>query len=250
MDGWVAEVFSGIQGEGPWVGCRHLFIRLAGCNLRCAYCDTPVTQQRLAAGRIEEEAGGRNFVLLENPVSPARLVDLVRKLQPARHQAVSITGGEPLTQPGFLKELLPLLKEKGARIYLETNGTLPGAFAEVKDLIDITAMDFKLASATGQPPPWEDHARFLRLARESSRVFVKAVVAAGTTPGELERVASLIATVDPGITLVLQPVTPVIGAPGLHAPTPRQVLAMQDLVSERLKDIRVIPQVHKLMCQM
>ncbi len=250
MDGWVAEVFSGIQGEGPWVGCRQLFIRLAGCNLRCTYCDTPVTQQRLAAGRIEEEAGGRNFVLLENPVSPARLFDLVRKLRPARHQAVSITGGEPLTQPGFLKELLSLLKETGARIYLETNGTLPGAFAGVKDLIDITAMDFKLASATGQPPRWEDHARFLKLARESSRVFVKAVVAAGTTPWELERVASVIATVDPGITLVLQPVTPVKGAPGPPAPSPRQVLAMQDLVSERLRDVRVIPQVHKLMCQM
>jgi len=250
VDGWVAEVFSGIQGEGPWVGCRHLFIRLAGCNLSCAYCDTPVTRQRLAAGRIEEEAGRRNFVLLENPVSPAQLFDLVRKLRPARHQAVSITGGEPLTQPGFLKELLSLLKKTGACTYLETNGTLPGAFAEVKDLIDITAMDFKLASATGQPPLWEDHARFLRLARESSRVFVKAVVAAGTTPVELERVTSVIAAVDPGITLVLQPVTPVNGGRGLDAPAPRQVLAMQDLASGRLKDVRVIPQVHKLMRQM
>lgn len=249
MDGWVVEVFSGIQGEGPWVGCRHLFIRLAGCNLSCAYCDTPLARQRLEVGRIEEDAGRREFTPLKNPVSPVRLFERLRQLRPERHQAVSITGGEPLTQTGFLKELLSMLKGTGARLYLETNGTLPDAFKEVSGLIDITAMDFKLASTTGQPPCWREHEHFLRLARETSQVFVKVVVAAGTTPEELEQVSSLIAAVDSGITVVLQPLTPVGDAPHLRAPDPEQILVMQDLVSERLCDVRVIPQVHKMMSQ-
>ncbi|MDX9694125.1 MAG: 7-carboxy-7-deazaguanine synthase QueE, partial [Methanothermobacter sp.] len=37
----IMEVFSSIQGEGLLVGCRQIFIRFAGCNLNCKYCDTP-----------------------------------------------------------------------------------------------------------------------------------------------------------------------------------------------------------------
>ncbi|MGB9791058.1 MAG: 7-carboxy-7-deazaguanine synthase QueE [Thermacetogeniaceae bacterium] len=249
MEGWVAEVFSGIQGEGPWVGCRHLFVRLYGCNLCCDYCDTPAARQRRKMGRIEEDAGGRNFVPLENPISASCLFEKLERMRLERHQAVSITGGEPLTQADFLKELLLLLRKAGAAVYLETNGTLPAAYEGVMGLVDITAMDFKLASATGKPAPWREHERFLRLARESSDVFVKVVVSAETTPEELGKVSSLVAEVDPGITVVLQPLTPVGDAPHLKAPEPEQLLVMQELVSERVKDVRVIPQVHKLIGQ-
>lgn len=188
----------------------------------------------------------RNFVPLENPISVSCLYEKLELLRLERHQAVSITGGEPLVQVGFLKELLPLLRKAGTAVYLETNGTLPAAYEEVMGMVDITAMDFKLASATGRPAPWEDHERFLRLTRKSSDVFVKVVVTAATTFEELERVSSLVAGVDPGITVILQPLTPVEEMPHLQAPEPEQLLVMQDLVSERVKDVRVIPQVHKL----
>lgn len=250
MEGWVAEVFSGIQGEGSCVGCRHLFVRLAGCNLRCTYCDTPGAQEKVAMGRIEGDVGKRNFILVKNPVFSAALLDHLNRLKPAWHRAVSVTGGEPLIQPDFLEELLPSLKEAGAKIYLETNGTLPEAFAKVKDFVDITALDFKLASSTGFPAPWPEHARFLELAAQSSSVVVKTVVTAATCLQELKTAASLVRAVDPGITLVIQPVSLRTGVKDLLPPTREQVLAFQDCAMELLCDVRVIPQVHKILCQL
>ncbi|MBI5447007.1 MAG: radical SAM protein [Deltaproteobacteria bacterium] len=99
----VSELFSSIQGESHWAGYPCTFVRLAGCNLDCAYCDTRYARQGGAAYSI------------------SALLEAVR----ARGlHTVELTGGEPLFQRESL-ELLEELCRAGYRVLLETNGSLP-----------------------------------------------------------------------------------------------------------------------------
>jgi Pyruvate-formate lyase-activating enzyme len=78
-----------------------------------------------------------------------------------------------------LKEILRLLKNQGIKTYLETNGSLANEFSEVKDDIDIVAMDIKLPSSTRDRTLWQEHKRFLSEAKGKD-VFVKIVVCEST----------------------------------------------------------------------
>ncbi len=108
----VNEIFYSLQGEGRWTGTPATFIRLAGCNLQCPFCDT----SHSAFNLMEERD----------------IAELVEKA-PSRH--VVITGGEPTIQ--LTLPLLRALKETGAFIQIETNGTLalPAGAAELIDWI-------------------------------------------------------------------------------------------------------------------
>lgn len=146
----LSEVFSSLQGEGLYVGERQIFIRFAGCNLSCVYCDTPQALVITPTFKFEPTPGSHKHETKNNPVSVEQLTELVSSLdKPAGViHSVSLTGGEPLLQVDFLKAFLPELKKKvKLPIYLETNGVLPDHLNEVIDLIDITAMDMKLPSA-------------------------------------------------------------------------------------------------------
>jgi len=242
----LAELFTSIQGEGLYVGERQIFIRFAGCNLACQYCDSP---QALAVGpayKYEPVPGTHKFELRNNPVTVEQLVALAVLLnKPAgAAQALSLTGGEPLLQVDFLKAFLPEVKKTlGLPIYLETNGVLPGHLNEVIEQVDIIALDFKLPSATGQSPYWKEHQQALEVAY-LKEVFVKIVVTKETKVKELDEAATLIAGVDAEIPLVIQPVSP-HGAIK-HRPGGEELLAFQATAKRKLKHVRVIPQLHKL----
>jgi 7-carboxy-7-deazaguanine synthase len=98
----VNEIFFSIQGESTYQGMPCVFVRLAGCNLRCSYCDT------LYACDEGED------------LSPEEVLGKLRKY-PCR--TVEITGGEPLLHEES-SDLALLLLESGYRVLLETNGTL------------------------------------------------------------------------------------------------------------------------------
>ena len=242
----LVEIFSSIQGEGLFVGCRQVFVRLAGCNLSCRYCDTRDSFAVPAAARVENEAGSRVFESIPNPVAAAELYDAVANLCRSPHHSISLTGGEPLLQPKAVAALSPLRK-KGVKLYLETNGTLPTALAQVIQQIDIVSMDFKLPSELPENQAyWQEHADFLKVACQRE-VFVKIVLSGRTSPSELEQAIALICDIDPAIPLILQPVTPVNGVTPV---VPEQVLRWQELALARLRNVRVIPQTHKLMGQL
>jgi organic radical activating enzyme len=160
------------------------------------------------------------------------------------HHSVSLTGGEPLLQVEFLRELCPQLRKSGMMVYLETNGTQVEALREVLPCVDIVAMDFKLESASGVKPNTELHREFLSAAA-GKEVFVKAVASASTSEAEIREAAAVIALTDRRIPMVIQPVTPVDD--GMAPPTGAQLLRLQIATSRLLDNVRVIPQCHKLM---
>ena len=100
----IAELFYSIQGEGSLVGVPSFFIRASGCNLRCAWCDTPYASWQPEGVEL----------------SLAQILEEV-KAHPAKH--VVVTGGEPMVAP----EIAPLtnrLRDLGLHITIETAGTV------------------------------------------------------------------------------------------------------------------------------
>jgi 7-carboxy-7-deazaguanine synthase len=105
---FVAETFASIQGEGILAGVPSFFIRTSGCNLRCAWCDTPYTSWKAE--------GNRRAVR-----------DLLAVATAAGVRHVVVTGGEPLLQRE-LGELTRGLAANGHHITVETAGTLAPEF--------------------------------------------------------------------------------------------------------------------------
>ncbi|OPX61682.1 MULTISPECIES: radical SAM protein [unclassified Methanoregula] len=99
----ITEIFRSLQGEGKNQGKPCLFIRLAGCNLNCRWCDTPGSQ-----------SGGVTMSL-------DTILEQVWRINPPY---VCITGGEPLLQGEELERLLDSLHKRGTIIDIETNGTI------------------------------------------------------------------------------------------------------------------------------
>lgn len=219
----VVEIFSSLQGEGPFLGERQVFVRLGGCNLDCDYCDEPDT--------IPMDSG------VPTPLEAVQ--EQVRALAAQRrHAAVSVTGGEPLLHPAFLQAFLPWIRTLGLRRYLETNGVLPRALAAVAEHADVVAVDIKLPSATGRES-WAAHREFLGLC--AGKAFVKVVVTAATRSREVRDAAALVRAAAPSATFLLQPATPARHA---AAPEPRRVLELLRIVRNILPQATAQPQWH------
>jgi organic radical activating enzyme len=249
----LVEIFSSLQGEGPYVGASTLFVRFGACDLRCRWCDSPHTWRPAARCRIETRRGTARFAELPNPVSLADALKAAEALELPAHRFVSLTGGEPLLQPEAAAELARALRTRGPRIYLETHGLACEALEQVVDAVDVVSMDWKLASdvwrATDDPraaPPdyHAAHAAFLRRARQSAEVFVKVVVTPASTDAELEAMARGVAQVDARVPLIVQPVTPHGGV--TQRPSAQRLLEIAARLERTLADVRVIPHTHPL----
>lgn len=245
--GLIDEVFASVQGEGPLAGRRHIFVRFIGCDLRCSYCDTPNavreftggSAQRNCRAQVSSASFGRELV--PNPIAPAVLTGLCSRLLlpgPSR-PVVSLTGGEPLLHHVFLKEWLPSVRASFT-IYLETSGIHHQKMHDLAGLVDIVSMDIKLPSSTAERPHWEEHRKFLSAAA-GPMLFVKAVVTRTTLDDDVAAAAQLLAQHDRRLPFVIQP------AGGTFAPDPKDVLRFQHRALALLEDVRVLPQVHKVL---
>lgn len=149
----INEIFDSIQGEGPYIGYRQVFIRFCGCNLNCDYCDTEF--------------------LKGNSYTPHELAEKIRSYNLDAVHSISITGGEPLIHYEFLQEFFPLINKK---IYLETNGILALALESVIEMTDIISMDIKLNSSTKIGDVFSQHEEFLNVATKFNKeIFAKIV---------------------------------------------------------------------------
>ena len=234
----VIEIFSSVQGEGKYLGCRQIFVRLADCNLNCAYCDTNFFRAEFC--KIETAAGSTIFRDEKNPLDAAQVVEVIKNFSgEVPTQAVSFTGGEPLLHWQFVRDVAGAVKNFGVKIFLETNGTLPDEFKKISGAVDIVSMDIKLPSVGKNL--FALHEKFLRLTHRKD-LYVKIVVTDSTTAEEFFSAVELVANVDPKILLILQPVTPI---KNVSAPSAEKILTFQAAALKKIKDVRVIPQTHK-----
>lgn len=240
MPGFLSEAFVSFQGEGLHVGRRQLFLRFAGCPLRCRYCDTP---DSLVPTREFAVRGGAEIERSRpNPVTVADICWAIELLTgDGSVDGVALTGGEPLAQPEFLLEVLRLDAVPAPRL-LETSGTLPVQLERVIDLIDVVSMDLKLPSNTGETSFWDQHRRFLEVA--AGKAYVKILIDAGTSAQDLRTGVDLIRRVSPTTPVFLQPITLRNGGVGVGA---SDLSRMYSLARDYLDDVRVLPQTHKMM---
>ncbi len=160
------EIFASVQGEGLRQGEPTIFIRLAGCNLRCGFCDTKKAWRggrEMSVESIVEEAGR------------------LRRDFPTTW--VCLTGGEPLAQD--VGPLLLRLHDEGFRVQVETNGTFPPA----------PLADWQTVSP--KPPDYDVHPGFRKRAREVKLVVCRAL--------SLDNVRTVRAAFPRTVPLILQP---------------------------------------------
>lgn len=119
---YVREMFPTIQGEGPFAGRPAVFVRLAGCNLRCTFCDTDFDRGQA----IDYPVDGNALILAIDKLLPMSFTALpgMEGLAQAltTRPLVVITGGEPLLQP--IEHLIAGLLNLGADVQIETAGTV------------------------------------------------------------------------------------------------------------------------------
>ncbi len=227
----IIETFSSLQGEGKFAGSLHIFVRFAGCDLNCKFCDTPDAR--------DPEAG--------RPVNVEELIVEAEGLEPAFHRMVALTGGEPLTHADFIAQFLRTCRREG-RInlpyLLETNGCLPQELEKVIAYVDGVSMDIKLPGVYGGPAQWFEHAEFLKIAALKD-LFVKVPVDTGMPAAEFMQAVDLVKSVSRDIPFFIQPVTPrdtlkprVSGA---------ELIDYARAASHELKQVSVMPQLHRIL---
>lgn len=130
----VSEIFRSIQGEGLRAGAVSVFLRLAGCNLRCRWCDTP-------------------YALEAAPGEQMSLAQVLARVKAAGLGEVVVTGGEPLLQPQT-PALLEALTRAGRQVTVETNAT-----RYVPLRCDLLSLSPKLANSTPRQGRWAPYAK-------------------------------------------------------------------------------------------
>jgi 7-carboxy-7-deazaguanine synthase len=121
---FLIELYKSLQGESSFSGLPCVFIRFAGCNLRCSWCDSEYTF-----------VGGKKF-------SQAEVIQQVRKLSP-NGGLVEITGGEPMLQESEVVPLMRTLLDLGYTVLIETSGERPLANVpqQVHKIVDVKCPD-------------------------------------------------------------------------------------------------------------
>ncbi|HIE31635.1 MAG TPA: 7-carboxy-7-deazaguanine synthase QueE [Methanosarcinales archaeon] len=233
MNANIYKIFNSVQGEGIYAGTRQVFVRFCGCQLRCEYCDTREARHTADECRIADRR-------IENPLDTDVVISAIDDLWTPSTRHISLTGGEPLLHRDFIRELV---RSTSKPTYLETNAGLPKYARIVADLIDIVSCDIKLPEhrSTG------DYDRLLHAELETIEIFhsrdvetfVKIVVLQETTEESIKSAVCGIKSIDNSIPLILQPVTPI-------KVDLQQLLDLMDFAGEYLSEVRMIPQIHRM----
>jgi len=198
-------------------------------------------------------------------MNASEVLRCVKALATADLHSISFTGGEPLAQPSFLKELASKTKSEGFKNYIETNGFNAKAFASVADLFDFASIDIKLSNHDAV-----SHEKYDELygneietvkisAKRGLKTIVKVVVLRGTKAEEIERICKDIASFD--VDFVLQPVSPAEQARRaeqteqsserrvrrVEPPSIEEIFKLSEIAGQFIENVHVIPQMHKIL---
>ncbi len=231
MKVYINEVFTSIEGEGIYLGTKTLFIRFAGCPLRCFWCDTPY------ALSIKD---GKEYSI----DNAKRLIDesIVKNTFKA-----NLTGGDPLLQYKQAYAIAEHLKSKSLITYLESACYDSERFAYLLPSIDICKIEFKLRDADAT----RDHEQLIEeemgcldLAIKNKKItYIKIVVSNRSNYQEVKKLADKIfkrVDVNNISGFVIQPAYS-------YEPTMGQLLKIYDHLYKYYKGVRIIPQVQKVM---
>lgn len=229
----IFEIFTSVEGEGILYGTKTLFVRLAGCPFTCFYCDT-VESLPLDSGKeysIEEAKTLINDKLEKNTYK------------------VNFTGGDPLVQSEAVLELAKYVKSKNIPTYLESSCYDSKKFASVLPHIDFVKIEFKTPDAEFVDEKHyskliENAIECLKASVESKKTtYIKIVVSSKT---QLESLKNLLGMIFETISkeqisgFIIQPTY------GIAEPSLDQLLKLYDLVFPYYEEVRVVPQLHKL----
>jgi organic radical activating enzyme len=230
------ELFVSIEGEGIFAGTKTLFVRFSGCHLRCYWCDTKYSLSPVS-GNSYSIGQARNLI--------------TEYLQPNIYK-VNFTGGEPLLQPVPLMILANFVKnELNIKTYLESSCYDWKRFESVLPYIDICKIELKTSdSKVIESKSYDDLLQNelkcleLSLNKTDKITFIKIVFTNSTKTFEIRDLANKIfqsPNVDNLSGITLQP------SYQFDSPTNDHILKIYDEVCNFYKDVRVIPQMHKLL---
>ncbi|MDR1942891.1 MAG: 7-carboxy-7-deazaguanine synthase QueE [Endomicrobium sp.] len=226
----ICEIFFSYQGEGVFTGLGQIFVRFAGCNIRCKYCDT------IESLRIPKKTDFINAGEIEKII-----LDLYKKHKKdfySKKPFISFTGGEPLCYADFLESFLPRIKKKGFDIYLETNGTLPNQLKKIINFCDIISMDFKFPSQCGEIF-WSKHKEFLKIALQRE-TFIKCVITKTVKLEEIKKAAQIVKEIAPNIFFILQP------SLDKNRPELKNLYLFKKTAEKIIPNVLIMPQMHKV----
>ena len=227
------EIFTSVEGEGILYGTKTLFVRLAGCPFTCFYCDT-IESLPMDSG-TEYSIGDAN--------------DLIDSKLEKNTYKVNFTGGEPLVQSEAVLEMAKHIKSRNIPTYLESSCYDSEKFSEVLPYIDYIKIEFKTPDAK-----FVDSKHYSKLIKnaleclknsvQSKKVtYIKIVVSSKTELDSLkellDKIFALISKEDIS-GFIIQPTY------GIAEPSLEQLLKFYDLVYPYYKEVRVVPQLHKL----
>ncbi|RLC43586.1 MAG: hypothetical protein DRH49_00760 [Candidatus Coatesbacteria bacterium] len=230
---YITEIFNSIEGEGLKVGTLSLFIRFAGCNLRCPPCDTQYAwEDEPEMCTIYLRKGEKK---IKNPIDISTLIDIIFDYKSV--ERLVFTGGEPLLNAGYIEKLAEQL-QYDRDICVETNSTIPQGLARVITSISEVSCDIKLKSVWGLEQDTQRLKRFLKIAKKRL-VWVKCVVKPDTPPKEIEGVSQVVASVSPIIPLILHPMD---NSGDFNLDT---IATMIRGGLKHLKEVRFLPRIHR-----
>lgn len=229
----LSEIFTSIEGEGILFGTKTMFVRLAGCPLNCHWCDTPYA--------LPLESGSDYSI---DEVKQLILEGLYHNTY-----KVNFTGGEPLVQHEAVIELARFVRRKGIKTYLESACYDSVRFAKVLPQIDIVKVEFKLRdSKVIDEMHYESLLRnekeCLSIAIGSGKTtYVKVIVTNSSSLKEFkELVREVFRIAKPAeiAGFIIQPSYKV------DEPTLNVLFGFYDAVYPLYDQVRVVPQLHKV----
>ena len=230
----LSEIFTSIEGEGILFGTKTLFVRMAGCHLKCVWCDTTYA--------LPINSG--------NDYSVDYAKKLISKYLEPNTYKVNFTGGEPLLQYEAVIELAKFVKEeKGLRTYIESACFDSSRFERILPYIDICKVELKMSDSKVVDDKYyhnllRNEIECLEISIRNHKItYIKVVVTNSTNLKEFKRLMKNIfkdiKTADIA-GFIIQP------SYGMDEPTVERLFEFYDIVYPLYQEVRIIPQLHKI----